>query len=914
MTNMNNAPDANNTNTTPGASSTPDNSFSTKPAKSISGPTINGVSADVLADASLTAGAAIAEQDRRNLRKEGLPQQRIQGELRIEPTALRFEETVWREWCIESGVSLGLYEANVFVYGSPIPIVKDTISQLTSYEIVDGVPVGKKLSNGKRAKLHGVFIKQGYWWVSGVDPETGLFKKANRQYKTLAPSYINGDRVKYLSPSGSTENIVYLNVVPDSIKALEHETGLTFPYWGELDKEDLSDRTDLATKYYWQWVLECPEIPISITEGVKKAAVLVDNGHPCVSIPGVNNIWTKKSAERTAAHRYLCEYLQILVRCDRTVYLAFDSDSKIKPQVGKALLKLAKEVRRIGAREKNKVDVFVCDWNTKYKGIDDYFVQVPLAGKTTGPELLEATYTDAAPINEWLRQSDGLSWDEETLELMRSEGIYVCYHPLLMKYYRFICTDEAAEVGYYEEEEDIEGLVSEFLKRVREPDNGGDAMLLSASQKPLIDRFVGYIKQTCKVAQANFNPPNWFNLANGPHELVIEKAKGKWSVQLLPRALGPCVDREGIVVTNRLGWSYKGPEHTDSGLLNDVLSMLPSDALGPTLDTLACSLAPSLAFEELADRTIKMVILSGGGANGKDVIKLLMNGLHGSSKILGLSMAQIRQAETGVNTFSLMRYLSNPVMNFSSENASADLTFAQTLKTIITGEEIEINIKNKQPVKIQVSPLQFHCTNSQMYFKDIGQQIRKRMVLIKMPYTFCDQREIDKAKANRDPQVGFMRLVNNNYGSQRWLTANIVPLLMAELMGRLESLLNGRNSGVDGIGKIDWGVCTQWLEEAVQDTDPVAAFIASDRLVTTGNQEDVVKGEHLFSAFTSFCVDYEIADVDNRGGLPQFIGVPPGFPDTRTKLVRQFKKLTGVGSTGSNGVRGYKGFKLSTGT
>ena len=79
-----------------------------------------------------------------------------------------------------------------------------------------------------------------------------------------------------------------------------------------------------------------PSVPLFITEGIKKGDALVSRGLCAVSLLGV---WNWRGTNAQGGKVALPEWEQIALN-DRQVYIVFDSDVMLKPQVHAALVRL----------------------------------------------------------------------------------------------------------------------------------------------------------------------------------------------------------------------------------------------------------------------------------------------------------------------------------------------------------------------------------------------------------------------------------------------------------------------------------------------------------------------------------------------------------------------------------------------
>jgi Protein of unknown function (DUF3631)/Domain of unknown function (DUF3854) len=108
-----------------------------------------------------------------------------------------------------------------------------------------------------------------------------------------------------------------------------------------------------------------PSVPLWITEGVLKGDALVSQGECAVALLGVWN-WRGTNSEGGKTVLPDFEYLALN---GREVYLAFDSDVSVKPEVHKALERLKGLLEHRGARVRV---VYLDDVDDEKVGVDDY--------------------------------------------------------------------------------------------------------------------------------------------------------------------------------------------------------------------------------------------------------------------------------------------------------------------------------------------------------------------------------------------------------------------------------------------------------------------------------------------------------------------------------------------------------------
>jgi hypothetical protein len=95
-------------------------------------------------------------------------------------------------------------------------------------------------------------------------------------------------------------------------------------------------RTVLDVHPFAREMLGNPSIPLFITEGLKKSDALVSCGRCAVALLGV---WSWRGRNDEGGLTALAEWEYIALN-DREVYIVFDSDVMLKPQVHKAMVRL----------------------------------------------------------------------------------------------------------------------------------------------------------------------------------------------------------------------------------------------------------------------------------------------------------------------------------------------------------------------------------------------------------------------------------------------------------------------------------------------------------------------------------------------------------------------------------------------
>jgi predicted P-loop ATPase len=186
-------------------------------------------------------------------------------------------------------------------------------------------------------------LDHGGWWCSGInlldftESEWGCFKPSR-------PRVRDGKPVKYEHPPKSPAGIFALRIGAEVLEKFER-------YFPE----------EIAPEEFWQTAINNADIPVTITEGAKKAGCLLSHGHAAIALAGIWNFTGDDGA--------LKPEIKALCLPGREFTIAFDRDSrwKVKDDVARAARKLA------GLLEAEGCLVTVLVWEVENgKGIDDF--------------------------------------------------------------------------------------------------------------------------------------------------------------------------------------------------------------------------------------------------------------------------------------------------------------------------------------------------------------------------------------------------------------------------------------------------------------------------------------------------------------------------------------------------------------
>ena len=240
-----------------------------------------------------------------------------------------------------------------------------SLSGLTTHDyLLYALPNKDRRNDGRlRDKLLKRYqhLEHGGWYIAGLDPDTNWIDvMAWGRFKPDQPrSGSNGKLVKYESPPKTPNRVTYFRVPIHLWNQVASRYGIK-RYHSPLALR-LADRTQPVN--FWSWVKSCPEIPVILTEGEKKAGSLLSKGYAAISLPGIWGGREPKDEEKRL-HRDLLP----LAQKGRTFIILFDYDQKqsTREAVYKATLATGKAIEAAGCKCK------VALLPGPEKGVDDF--------------------------------------------------------------------------------------------------------------------------------------------------------------------------------------------------------------------------------------------------------------------------------------------------------------------------------------------------------------------------------------------------------------------------------------------------------------------------------------------------------------------------------------------------------------
>jgi hypothetical protein len=295
------------------------------------------------------------------------------------------------------------------------------------------------------------FLDHGGWWCSGVDPlndwqpmEWGCFKprrprldfEKRKVIKYEHPAKIE-TRAFFLRVSwriglevarkaGKTEEYEQrilqaysrLEAAQEKVKAENKGFGASI----KINRKGHESRNDLHSRIgrvassdiwspvaavpeeflseqdsdFWKWVHNDPKIPLTLTEGAKKAGALLTAGFAAIALPGIYSGYRQRHDEEgnRIGKPFLIPDLQHFATPGREIYFCFDRDSKQKTirNTCKAIERTGYLFTQFGCK------VRVISWQQPQKGVDDFIAAY-------GTDAFEQVYQSAQLLEAWQARS-----------------------------------------------------------------------------------------------------------------------------------------------------------------------------------------------------------------------------------------------------------------------------------------------------------------------------------------------------------------------------------------------------------------------------------------------------------------------------------------------------------------------------
>ncbi len=265
------------------------------------------------------------------------------------------------------------------------------------HEAWERLMISDKLKRTNTGRLTEGFIEAyshldagGWWCDAGVDPRSFADLKPGEKpalkrwgcYKPNQPRE-NADKpgkfIKYEHPPKTDLSIFLLNVPEDIANRIYNKHGVS-----------PSDGDRASGFWYCVWK---HNIPITITEGAKKAASLLSQGHAAIGLPGIYSGYRSKNAQGEKIKARLHEELAVFATAERQIKFCFDYETK--PETKKNIQIAVSVTGRLLLKQGAKISVV--NLPGPEKGVDDLIV-------AQGAIAYEKLSYKAVTLRDWQRQ------------------------------------------------------------------------------------------------------------------------------------------------------------------------------------------------------------------------------------------------------------------------------------------------------------------------------------------------------------------------------------------------------------------------------------------------------------------------------------------------------------------------------
>ncbi|MEA5583734.1 DUF3854 domain-containing protein [Nodularia harveyana UHCC-0300] len=260
-----------------------------------------------------------------------------------------------------------------------------------------------RLSSGMLRKY--AHLEQGGWWCdAGVDPRSfadlqpgdkperklwGCFKPNEPRESSEKP----GKKIKYEHPPKTDLSIFLLDVPDDIAERIYDKAGV-----------DPSESDRASGFWYCVWK---HHVPVTITEGAKKAASILSQGEAAIGLSGIYGGYRSRDEQGNQIPPKLHPELAVFATPGREMTFCFDYETRPKTVRNIEISTL----RTAGILEAAGAKVNVIRLPGPEKGVDDFIVN-------NGAEEFEALVEQAESLEEWHKQNQKI-WDVKTKPIQK---------------------------------------------------------------------------------------------------------------------------------------------------------------------------------------------------------------------------------------------------------------------------------------------------------------------------------------------------------------------------------------------------------------------------------------------------------------------------------------------------------------
>jgi P4 family phage/plasmid primase-like protien len=240
-----------------------------------------------------------------------------------------------------------------------------------------------------------------------------------------------------------------------------------------------------------------------------------------------------------------------------------------------------------------------------------------------------------------------------------------------------------------------------------------------------------------------------------------------------------------------------------------------------------------------AGRGLRAVINYGDGANGKDTLREIFTQLIGKHRFTSISLQNFKEADSGrrFGIFDLYR----SAINWSSENSAINLDKSQTLKAAITGDPIQLERKNKDPIETSPRAIFFFNMNGTPNISSLGEAVKSRLCPIEFKNTF---------KTNPSSSISTEKKADPRFKEDpEFIKKTILPALLNRIIEAFSKLLD---KGIDYSSK------EEHFEDIARSNNHLLEFIEESSLVECSSSEGLNVSE-VYEFYVQWCLSSGLA-------------------------------------------------------
>ena len=310
-------------------------------------------------------------------------------------------------------------------------------------------------------------------------------------------------------------------------------------------------------------------------------------------------------------------------------------------------------------------------------------------------------------------------------------------------------------------------------------------------------------------------------------------------------------------------------ENADSECFEALMLAVAPEYRSIVLRTLAASLDLTKCKQE-QHRPVRIAAFLGDGSNGKDALKTAMSMILGAKALTSVPLNAFTQYDQG-RQFGLTGLAGSSINWPSENNFSSTLDSGECIKSVVTGEPLQYEEKNKQVSEFTPNCVLIFNGNAET-IKLIAQSeaIRSRYAIVPFERTF---------KRNPDPLDPNELQADPRFKNPDWMAENVCSAMLNVLLEELENVCS------EGI---DYGPVEDVMNEHTRASFHLAQFVDDIGLIPAKGERVAVS--EIWNRLRDWYKSEELLEVEDRNGREvDIFGADPRPGD---KLIRSKQQLS----------------------